>query len=63
MIEFSIADLLLLIWAVAATAFAFDFKHHKHMAAIFITKLLDDPDFYSEYHKKFREHQQSRRSA
>ena len=63
MIEFSIADLLLLIWAVAATAIAFDLKHHKHMAAIFITKLLDDPDFYSEYHRKFREQQKRRGQA
>jgi hypothetical protein len=63
MIEFSIAELALLIWAVAATAYAFEFKHRNHMAAMFITRLLDDPDFYSEYHHKFREQQKRRGQA
>ena len=63
MIEFSIAELLLLIWALAATAYAFEFKHRTRVAAIFITRLLDDPDFYAEYHKKFREQQKRRGQA
>jgi hypothetical protein len=69
MIEFSFAEwallteLALLIWAVAATAVAFEFKHRNHMVAIFIAKLLDDAAFYAEYHDKFKAQQKRRGEA
>ena len=42
MIEFSLIDLGLLIWAILATAFYLDTKRDNRMAKNFIRHLLDD---------------------
>lgn len=42
MIEFSITELGLLIWAILATAFYLDSKREVHMAKHFIRHILDD---------------------
>lgn len=42
MIEFSITELGLLIWAILATAFYLDSKRENRMANHFIRHLLDD---------------------
>lgn len=42
MIEFSITELVLLVWALLATAFYVDTKREIRMANHFIRHLLDD---------------------
>jgi hypothetical protein len=42
MIEFSLTELGLLIWAILATAFYLDSKRENRMAKNFIRHLLDD---------------------
>ena len=42
MIEFSITELVLLVWAILATAFYVDTKREIRMANHFIRHLLDD---------------------
>jgi len=42
MIEFSITEMALLIWAILATAFYLDSKRENRMAKHFIRHLLDD---------------------
>jgi hypothetical protein len=42
MIEFSLTELGLLIWAILATAFYLDSKRENRMAKHFICHLLDD---------------------
>ena len=42
MIEFSLIELGLLIWAILATAFYLDSKRENRMAKNFIRHLLDD---------------------
>ena len=42
MIEFSLVELGLLIWAILATAFYLDTKRENRMANHFIRHLLDD---------------------
>ena len=61
MIEFSWMELGLFVWAVLATALAFEFKHRLTMTGMFVTKLLDDSSFYAEFHTKFKAEQGKRR--
>ena len=42
MIEFSITELVLLVWALLATAFYLDSKRENRMAKHFIRHILDD---------------------
>ena len=42
MIEFSITELVLLVWALLATAFYLDTKRENRMAKHFIRHILDD---------------------
>ena len=48
MIEFSIAEIVLFIWAVLATGYAFKYKHEAHMANFVLRKVIED--------KKVRDH-------
>lgn len=59
MIEFSFTELGLLIWATAATAYAFDYKHREFMARFVVNKILEDETVYNDMRKNyntFREH-------
>ena len=56
MIEFSFADLALLVWAVAATAAAFDYKNKEQMARMIIFKIIEDPTLYQNMCDNFLEH-------
>ena len=60
MIEVSFIEIILLIWAVAATAAAFDFKHKARMSVFIVNKLLEDPSVYkdmlSSYNSFKRQH-------
>jgi hypothetical protein len=55
MIEFSFAELFLLIWAVAATAFAHHYKSQAFLSSLFISKLIEDPNLYTKVHKGWLE--------
>jgi len=67
MIEFSFADLVLLVWAVAATAYAFDYKHKEKLARMVVFKIIEDPHIYQNMRDSYVEHTkdffQSRKQA
>jgi len=48
MIEFSFAELFLLIWAVLATAIAVSKSHESRTAKHFINAMLDDDEMRNE---------------
>ena len=48
MIEFSIAEIVLFIWAAVATAYAFRYRHEAYMAEFVLRKVIED--------KKVRDH-------
>jgi hypothetical protein len=54
MIEFSLIELGLLIWAILATAFYLDSKREIRMAKNFISHILDDDQERERIVKEFK---------
>ena len=55
MIEFSIAEIFLLVWAIAATFVANHFRSQAFLSGVFISKLIEDPNLYTKVHKGWLE--------
>lgn len=58
MVEFSIAEIALLIWAAVATGYAFKYRHDVHIAELVLRKVIEDKkvrDHLVTEYEKFRE--------
>lgn len=53
MIEFSFTELVLLVWAITATASAFHYKDKAKMAGLIIHKIVDDTELYTKMRKQW----------
>jgi hypothetical protein len=59
MIEVSVTDALLFVWAAIATAYAFKFKEDAHMSKYVIHKILNDEKLRNEMVKGYAEVQKA----
>ncbi|CAB4240683.1 hypothetical protein UFOVP38_54 [uncultured Caudovirales phage] len=48
MIEFSFTELVLLVWAIGATAAAFHYKEKKVLAAMLLHRVIDNTKLYGD---------------
>ena len=58
MIELSVTDLLLFVWAALATAFAFKYREEAHMSKYVIHKILNDKKIRDEMVAGYEQAQQ-----
>ncbi len=59
MIEISVTDALLFVWAAIATTYAFKFKEDAHMHKYVIHKILNDEKLRNEMVKGYAEVQKA----
>jgi hypothetical protein len=58
MIELSIAEIALFVWAAVATAYAFKYKHEAYMTEFVLRKVIEDEKVRNQLvgeYEKFRE--------
>ena len=60
MIELSIAEIALFVWAAVATGYALKFKHEAHMAEFVLRKMIEDKKVRDELVEQWEKFQESR---
>ena len=56
MIEFTLTEVLLFVWGIAATACAFKFHEDRTMARFFLQQIITDPDVRDRIVGAYKKH-------
>jgi hypothetical protein len=59
MIELSIAEIALFVWAAVATAYAFKYKHEAYMTEVVLRKVIEDEKIRNELVAAYKKFEQS----
>jgi uncharacterized ion transporter superfamily protein YfcC len=55
--DFTVLELVLIVWAVVATAWWWEARHNLHMTRFVFTKILEDKEVRDKMVREFEEHQ------
>ena len=56
MIEFSIAELVLFVWAIIATGYALMYREKEHNQTVFVNALVSNKELRQDFFCKIDEH-------